>query len=93
MTWTNKEIPADEVMTTSNWRGYMFFHKLTKEQHKSLCSLLNFLCDKWDIKKTLTRNFNPALIKKDNYSGICLHSSFHPDKTDFHPELIDKIVL
>ena len=93
-TWTDKLIPKEEVILAGgNWRGHTCFHKPTKEQHKALCELLKHLCEKHSIKKELTRGYNPAKILDPNWSGICFHSSFHPEKTDFYPLVIDKIQI
>ena len=92
--WTNKFIPKEEVVLASNnWRGFKSFHNVTKKQHEALCYLLKFLCEKHDIKKDLIRDFHPEIIKKEEWSGICFHSSFHPTKTDFYPFVIDKIKI
>jgi len=92
--WTKKLIKKEDVVQAPKaWRGFTYFHNVTKKQHKALCELLTYLCNEYKIKKELTREFNPDKIKDANWSGICFHSSFHPDKTDFYPMVIDKIQI
>ena len=92
--WTKKLIKKEDVVQAPKaWRGCTYFHNVTKKQHKALCELLAYLCDEYKIKKELTREFNPDKIKDANWSGICFHSSFHPEKTDFYPMVIDKIQI
>ena len=93
-TWTNKLLKKDEVILAPNmWRGHKAFHNVTKPQHKALSELLAHLCEKYSIRKELTRDYNPDKINDANWSGICFHSSFHPEKTDFYPMVIDKIQI
>ncbi len=91
--WVNKRIADNEVIKTDIWRGYIAFHNVTDKQHKALCELLKYLCEKYNIKKQLIRDYKPELINKPEWSGICFHSSFHPEKTDFHPSVIKKISI
>ena len=91
--WVNKRIDNDDVINTNLWRGYIAFQKVTEEQHKSLCELLKYLCEKYGIKKSLIRDYKPEIINNADWSGICFHSSFHPEKTDFHPSVINKILI
>ena len=91
--WVNKRVDDNDVIKTDLWRGYTAFHNVTPEQHKSLCKLLKYLCEKYDIQKSLIRDYNQKLINNSEWSGICFHSSFHPEKTDFHPSVIKKISI
>ena len=91
--WVNKRIDDNDVIKTDLWRGYTAFHNVTSEQHKSLCKLLKYLCEKYEIQKSLIRDYNQKLINNSEWSGICFHSSFHPEKTDFHPSVIKKISI
>lgn len=91
-TWTGEKIPISECKSLQ-YRGENLFNIITKEQHKALEELLSFLCGKYHIQKRLVRDFNPKLIKDENFSGICFHSSFHPHKMDFPPNLIDPIYI
>ena len=93
-TWTKKLVKKDEIVLSPKvWRGYQAFHNIPKAQHNALCELLALLCSKYSITKALTRDFNPDKIKDTKWSGICFHSSFHPEKTDFYPMAIDKIQI
>ena len=93
-TWTKKLIRKDEVILAPKaWRGYTAFNSVPNIQHKALCELLACLCDEYSIKKELTRDYNPSKIKSADWSGICFHSSFHPEKTDFYPMAISKIQI
>jgi len=93
-TWTKKLVKKDEVVLAPKvWRCYQAFHNIPKAQHNALCELLALLCSKHSITKALTRDFNPDKIKDAKWSGICFHSSFHPEKTDFYPMVIDKIQI
>ena len=93
-TWTKKEIPANDVKVFDRvWRGSKYFQKITEEQHSSVETLLDYLCDKYNIPKKFYRDQDTKLVKDKAFKGVVMHSTFHPEKMDFHPQLIDPIHL
>ena len=92
--WTNKLIPRDQVISTPMWRGCTKFHAITLKQHQSLQYLLKYLCQKHGIRKRFFREYNPkAGFNTRQFTGILQHSSFHPTKMDFHPQVIPRISI
>ena len=92
--WTNKVIPENRIIVTEPWRGCTHFHSITPEQHQSLQYLLKYLCQKYDIRKKFYREYNPkAGFNTRQFTGILQHSSFHPTKMDFHPQVIPRISI
>ena len=92
--WTNKLIPRDQVISTPMWRGCTKFHAITLKQHQSLQYLLKYLCQKYGIRKKFYREYNPkAGFNTRQFTGILQHSSFHPTKMDFHPQVIPRISI
>lgn len=93
VSWCKTVIPTNEVTKLTPWRGKQYFHAITDEQHKSLEWLLSMLTNKYPIEKKLYRQYEPERILEPGWSGICFHSSFHPQKMDFHPDQINKIII
>lgn len=82
------EIPLCNVQAYDKaYRGYYGFEKYTALQLVALNELLQFLCNKWGIKKDYFPemfDFNAKAVK--GYHGIWTHTSYRPDKSDCHPQ-------
>lgn len=93
--WTNKIIPRQRVLEfQESWRNCKYFQSITSQQHQSLQYLLKYLCQKYDIRKKFYREYNPkAGFNTRQFTGILQHSSFHPTKMDFHPQVIPRISI
>lgn len=92
--WTKKQIDPLQVKIIEPWRNATAFQAITPQQHLALQDLLKYLCQKYNIKKKLYREYDPnAGFNKNEFNGILFHSSFHPSKMDFPPNLIPKISI
>jgi hypothetical protein len=85
----NREVPKEEVIDYGmQWRGHRYFHKYKEEQLESLKTLLEYLCEKYEIPNT----YQPDMWKLNTQAlngaaGIWTHVSFRADKSDCHPQL------
>ena len=93
--WTNKIIPRQRVLEfQESWRNCKYFQSITSQQHQAIQFLLKYLCQKYDIRKKFYREYNPkAGFNTRQFTGILQHSSFHPTKMDFHPQVIPRISI
>ena len=93
--WTNKVIPRQRVLEFQEpWRNCKYFQSITPQQHQSLQYLLKYLCQKYGIRKRFFRDYDPkAGFNTRQFTGILQHSSFHPTKMDFHPQVIARISI
>ena len=90
-TWTNKTLNGENVFESKLWRGYKYWQKLNKQQLESISNLVKHLCKQNKINVN-----NIAITKQDmgdvnSFNGVCFHSTFHPTKYDFVPELCNII--
>lgn len=92
-TWTKKQISPQEVIITQKWRNNRYWQKIKQNQFNSLSFLLSQLCNEFNIRKRFYRQYNPKEYTKGDFSGILMHSSFHPTRLDFQPTVIPKILL
>lgn len=92
--WTNKKIPMSRVKIVERWRNCKSFHTITPQQHKSLQFLLKYLCQKYNIRKKLYRQYDPKSgFNTKDFTGILFHSSFHSTRHDFEPSIIPPISI
>lgn len=86
--WANVEVPIQDVETLETpWRNIAHFHKYTQKQIDSVCELLLYWKDIYDIDITYKpENFwdisKDALIGK---SGLYSHAAVRFDKSDIFP--------
>jgi len=66
------------------WRGFQYFASYTDKQVESVQQLLDYLTDKFNIKRNFTGNFNYLKSYLD-YEGVVMHVNLRPDKTDLSP--------
>lgn len=93
-TWVGSTIDPSRVKQVNMWRGHKYFHTITQQQHASLQYLLKYLCQKYDIRKRLYRNYDPNYgFNTSDFSGILFHSTFHPSKMDWYPSIIPLIYI
>lgn len=83
----NRYIENDKVIRLEKcYKGYWDYVKYTEAQINSLKLLINFLCDKHNIKKEWDSNFNISEKGFNFVSGIYSHVNFRScDKTDIYP--------
>lgn len=93
--WTNTLVDSSRVKQVSvPWRGYKYFHTITNQQFTSLCIVLKYLCEKYNIRKKFYRNYDPnGNFNTKDFTGILMHSTFHPTKMDFEPSIIPIISI
>jgi N-acetyl-anhydromuramyl-L-alanine amidase AmpD len=67
------------------WRGIKYWAEYTTEQFEAVTQLINYLCNKFNIPKTVYEkyDFNFDLLK--NFRGIISHCNVRKDKTDISP--------
>ncbi len=90
---SKEEIPKEEVITyISPFRGYRYYQKYTEKHLESLKSLVQYLCENYNIPKI----YHPEMWGLSNTAirgnkGIFTHVSYRKDKSDCHPqkELVD----
>jgi len=86
--YLKKKVDNNEVYELKNkWRGFNYFHKYSDEQINSLNELLNYLCDKYNIKKEINPDIfdiNEKALNGD--TGIYAHCSYRKDKFDIYPD-------
>lgn len=66
------------------WRNHFFWQPYTKEQIKSLGFLINDLCEKFDIPKTLVGH-NVKVNGVEKFEGIVSKSNYDSESTDLSP--------
>lgn len=67
------------------WRGFRYFDVYDAAQVDATIELVNHLCEKFSIPKTLPGNawdHNPHFY---NHVGVCGHAHIRADKSDVHP--------
>lgn len=85
-TWTNKIISSDEVLQTPEWRGYRYWQKINEKQLQSIYLLVRYLCNQYNIQKKVAI-YKQEMNNIDTFNGICFHSTFHPTRQDFVPQI------
>lgn len=92
-TWTNKQIDPKYVLTTPVWRGNQYWHAITPTQHQALQYLLKYLCQKYNIRKKFYRVPDGTQFNTKQFTGILMHSTFHPTRLDFQNSIIPRISI
>lgn len=67
-----------------DWRGYRFFDQYEPQQISSVMELVNHLCTKHNIQRTMQSNLWEA-NSHNLKNGIITHAQVRADKTDVHP--------
>ena len=73
-----------ESIYERKWRTYHFWQPYTEEQINVLSSLVNEVCDEFNIPKK-TIGHNVEVDKIDKYNGIVTNSNFSKENTDLNP--------
>lgn len=94
--WANVEVPKEQVDTLETpFRNILHFHKYTTKQIDSVCALLSFWKDRYNIDITYKpENFweiSKKALKGEN--GLYSHTAVRYDKSDVYPskELISAL--
>lgn len=86
--YLNKKVDSSEVYELETlWKNEKYFHKYSDNQINSLKELLNYLCDKYKIKKEINEDIfglNNKALSGD--IGIYAHCSYRKDKYDIYPD-------
>lgn len=93
--YTNKEVPALDVVHCPGWRQQNFFHAYTGEQIAAVKSLLVQLMDKYKISfQSDRRDFWQYRGAKGLPPGVWSHSTVRTDKEDIFPQpsLVDAVM-
>lgn len=90
--YIKKEVPIDQVITLSKFRGFEYYHKYNDDQLTSLKQLLGDLCAKYSIDRKYNSDmFDLNSKAMSGVNGIWTHVSYRSDKNDCSPQpnLID----
>lgn len=89
-------ISQTDAYVKTDFRGFNYYAAFTELQKVAIGHLVDYLCDKYQIKKVI------ADEKKRNecdvpffskWKGICTHANFRPDKFDISWDVLDKAWL
>lgn len=80
--WIGEEY-KDEVHKRK-WRGHYFWQPYTESQIDSAISLINDLCEEFDIPFN-SIGHNVKVDKVENFNGIVTHSNYDSECTDLNP--------
>lgn len=87
-TYTNKEIPASEVLTLDTpFRGSKYYHKYNAKQIESVRQLIVYLSEVYNIPinyKPTIWDVNVDALKGEQ--GLFTHVSYRRDKSDCAPD-------
>lgn len=84
-TWSGQLHKTSFVDLGEYWRGYRYFDQYEDAQIDSVVALVDHLCDKHDIERTMKSDLwkhNKNVLGK---MGIITHAQVRADKTDVHP--------
>jgi N-acetyl-anhydromuramyl-L-alanine amidase AmpD len=83
-------VPDEEVFAyEQGYRGHTFYHRYTKAQINSLCELIVYLKNKFNIpmERKVNGLFHEYVGGRGPYKpGLYSHSCVRKDKTDIHPQ-------
>lgn len=68
-----------------NYRGFRYFASYTEAQVNATIKLVNYLCEKYGIPKTLPDSLLDFKPEYYRHHGICGHLHLRADKSDVHP--------
>lgn len=84
-TYINKPIPVNEVVELSTpFRGHIYWHSTTDEQHIALSKLLKYLTARFEIPMTFVGDIDRfiSMDESRDFVGILSHSNIRKDKFD-----------
>lgn len=85
--YINKEVPENEVVQISKFRGFEYYHKYNDLQIESLKKLLLELCTKFSIDKKYNSDMWDICQRAFmGVNGIFTHVSYRNDKNDCSPQ-------
>ncbi len=85
--YINKEVPENEVVQISKFRGFEYYHKYNDLQIESLRKLLLELCAKFSISKEYNSDmWDISQNALNGKQGIYTHVSYRTDKNDMSPQ-------
>lgn len=77
-----------------SYRGYDYYAKMTDCQIDSVCYLIKYLCDKFDIPDIFKEDIGNVFGSPSDaklFTGIMCHSDVRADKFDWPPEIALKV--
>lgn len=79
------EFKGETYDAGQTWRGFRYFDVYDSAQVESTIQLVNHLCERFGIPKTLPANAWDYDAKYYNHIGVCGHAHIRADKSDVHP--------
>jgi hypothetical protein len=84
--WLN-EVCEKESVGFKKYLGYDYWEKISDEQTLSMINLINFLCDKHGISKTMI-DFKNQHKDTHKFNGVVFRSNYVYDTNDINPFLL-----
>jgi N-acetyl-anhydromuramyl-L-alanine amidase AmpD len=85
--YVNKEVPENEVVKITKFRGFEYYHKYNDAHLNSLGSLTNMLCEKFNISNAYNADmWDISVNAMGGENGIYTHVSYRTDKNDMSPQ-------
>lgn len=94
LSWVGAEVHPSKVITYEKpWRGKIHFERFTEQEICSLDLWIRQMCSDFNIPMNWGGNFDLDKNAVLGVPGIYMHTNFHAEKQDMHPqpELIEML--
>ncbi len=82
--WIGNIYDREDKVVERRWRSHTYWAPYTEKQIKSLVTLVDYLCDEFDIEKKVVEH-NTQVYDIDKFEGVVFKSNYNKNTTDLSP--------